>query len=43
MKEVNKYRIIWNPFWCRFQCSFDGVIYAEFIYMQDAIDYCLRG
>jgi hypothetical protein len=40
---VNGYKIVFNEFWGTYQCSLDGVIYAEFNKVGEAIEYCNKG
>jgi hypothetical protein len=40
---INGYKIVYNEFWMSYQCSLDGVIYAEFDRVGEAIDYCRKG
>lgn len=40
---IGAYTIKYNEFWKTYQCLLDGVIYAEFDKVGEAIDYCKKG
>lgn len=39
----NDWSIKYNPFWEKWQCSQDGVIYGEFNNLDDAKECCYKG